>query len=107
MLETTKFPYAHLLLWWQVLELLAGGEQHRHFGETKMNVNSSRSHALFRMVRPHHLRLDDCASTRRRAQTRLRLMTYLAPLDAEHSPKPVKNFASIDPFKQRFVYLTL
>ena len=35
----------------QVLELLAGGEAHRHFGETKMNVNSSRSHTLFRMVR--------------------------------------------------------
>ncbi len=35
----------------QVLELLAAGEAHRHFGETKMNVNSSRSHTLFRMVR--------------------------------------------------------
>lgn len=34
-----------------MLELLAAGEAHRHFGETKMNVNSSRSHTLFRMVR--------------------------------------------------------
>lgn len=41
----------NLTLWLQVLELLAGGEMHRHFGETKMNLNSSRSHALFRMVR--------------------------------------------------------
>jgi hypothetical protein len=34
----------------QVLELLDGGECHRHFGETKMNKNSSRSHTIFRMV---------------------------------------------------------
>jgi Kinesin motor domain len=34
-----------------VLQLLAGGEAHRHFGETKMNVKSSRSHTIFRMVR--------------------------------------------------------
>ena len=33
-----------------MLDLLAAGEAHRHFGETKMNVNSSRSHTLFRMV---------------------------------------------------------
>lgn len=34
----------------QVLELLDSGERHRHFGETKMNKNSSRSHTIFRMV---------------------------------------------------------
>jgi centromeric protein E len=34
-----------------VLQLLARGEAHRHFGETKMNVKSSRSHTIFRMVR--------------------------------------------------------
>lgn len=34
----------------QVLELLESGERHRHFGETKMNKNSSRSHTIFRMV---------------------------------------------------------
>ncbi len=34
-----------------VMALLARGEAHRHFGETKMNTNSSRSHTLFRMVR--------------------------------------------------------
>jgi hypothetical protein len=34
----------------QVLELLEGGERYRHFGETKMNKNSSRSHTVFRMV---------------------------------------------------------
>lgn len=33
-----------------VLQLLARGEAHRHFGETKMNVKSSRSHTIFRMV---------------------------------------------------------
>lgn len=33
-----------------VMALLARGEAHRHFGETKMNTNSSRSHTLFRMV---------------------------------------------------------
>ena len=32
--------------------LLARGEKARHFGETKMNVNSSRSHTVFRMVPP-------------------------------------------------------
>lgn len=35
-----------------VLTLLGRGEAHRHFGETKMNAKSSRSHTLFRMVRP-------------------------------------------------------
>ena len=49
--QVQQHPDTYLLRW-QVLELLAGGEQHRHFGETKMNTNSSRSHALFRMVRP-------------------------------------------------------
>ncbi|KAF2309611.1 hypothetical protein GH714_004272 [Hevea brasiliensis] len=34
----------------QVLELIAAGEVHRHFGETNMNVRSSRSHTIFRMV---------------------------------------------------------
>eukprot|EP00887_Chlorella_sp_A99_P004977 scaffold4.g4977.t1 len=34
----------------QVLALLETGEAHRHFGETKMNKNSSRSHTIFRMV---------------------------------------------------------
>lgn len=33
-----------------VLTLLAHGEAHRHFGETKMNTKSSRSHTIFRMV---------------------------------------------------------
>lgn len=36
----------------QVLSLLEEGERFRHFGETKMNKNSSRSHTVFRMVRP-------------------------------------------------------
>ena len=34
----------------QVMELLEGGERHRHCGETRMNKNSSRSHTVFRMV---------------------------------------------------------
>ncbi|KAK1357414.1 Centromere-associated protein E [Heracleum sosnowskyi] len=34
----------------QVLELLAFGESHRHIGETNMNVYSSRSHTIFRMI---------------------------------------------------------
>lgn len=34
----------------QVLALLEAGEAHRHFGETRMNKNSSRSHTIFRMV---------------------------------------------------------
>jgi centromeric protein E len=38
------------------MKLLAAGEAHRHFGETKMNVNSSRSHTLFRMVRLNRTR---------------------------------------------------
>jgi centromeric protein E len=33
-----------------VLELLAQGEHHRHFAETAMNANSSRSHTLFKTV---------------------------------------------------------
>ncbi|CAI9115993.1 OLC1v1017027C1 [Oldenlandia corymbosa var. corymbosa] len=34
----------------QVLGLLQRGEVNRHFGETNMNVRSSRSHTIFRMV---------------------------------------------------------
>ena len=34
-----------------VLQLLGEGEKMRHFGETKMNKTSSRSHTIFRMVR--------------------------------------------------------
>uniref|UniRef100_A0A164X1L4 Kinesin-like protein n=1 Tax=Daucus carota subsp. sativus TaxID=79200 RepID=A0A164X1L4_DAUCS len=34
----------------QVFELIQSGEVNRHFGETNMNVRSSRSHTIFRMV---------------------------------------------------------
>ncbi|GLT62951.1 hypothetical protein SLA2020_355520 [Shorea laevis] len=34
----------------QVLQLKESGEVNRHFGETNMNVRSSRSHTIFRMV---------------------------------------------------------
>ncbi|XP_027368144.1 kinesin-like protein KIN-7N [Abrus precatorius] len=34
----------------QVLNLIKAGEVNRHFGETNMNVRSSRSHTIFRMV---------------------------------------------------------
>ncbi|CAL5206120.1 unnamed protein product [Lathyrus oleraceus] len=34
----------------QVLDLIKAGEENRHFGETNMNVRSSRSHTIFRMV---------------------------------------------------------
>ncbi|KAM7524434.1 hypothetical protein LguiA_014336 [Lonicera macranthoides] len=34
----------------QVLELMEFGESHRHIGETNMNVYSSRSHTIFRMI---------------------------------------------------------
>ncbi|THF95118.1 hypothetical protein TEA_016984 [Camellia sinensis var. sinensis] len=34
----------------QVLKLIESGEVNRHFGETNMNVRSSRSHTIFRMV---------------------------------------------------------
>ncbi|GMJ15270.1 hypothetical protein like AT1G59540 [Hibiscus trionum] len=34
----------------QVIKLLESGEVNRHFGETNMNVRSSRSHTIFRMV---------------------------------------------------------
>ncbi|CAH8354682.1 unnamed protein product [Eruca vesicaria subsp. sativa] len=34
----------------QVLEMMEFGESHRHVGETNMNVHSSRSHTIFRMI---------------------------------------------------------
>ncbi|KAJ0024467.1 hypothetical protein Pint_08614 [Pistacia integerrima] len=34
----------------QVLKFIESGEVNRHFGETNMNVRSSRSHTIFRMV---------------------------------------------------------
>lgn len=37
----------------QVMQLLSEGEANRHIGATKMNEGSSRSHTVFRMVRPN------------------------------------------------------
>ncbi|CAA7059993.1 unnamed protein product [Microthlaspi erraticum] len=34
----------------QVLEMMEFGESHRHIGETNMNLYSSRSHTIFRMI---------------------------------------------------------
>ncbi|KAK9664426.1 hypothetical protein RND81_14G041000 [Saponaria officinalis] len=34
----------------QVLDLMDFGESHRHFAETNMNLHSSRSHTIFRMI---------------------------------------------------------
>ncbi|KAL0799387.1 hypothetical protein Bca101_054562 [Brassica carinata] len=34
----------------QVLEMMEFGESHRHIAETNMNVHSSRSHTIFRMI---------------------------------------------------------
>ncbi|KAI7749505.1 hypothetical protein M8C21_001870 [Ambrosia artemisiifolia] len=34
----------------QVLEFMEFGEAHRHIGETNMNLHSSRSHTIFRMI---------------------------------------------------------
>ncbi|PON38650.1 Kinesin-like protein [Parasponia andersonii] len=34
----------------QVLSLMEFGESHRHIGETNMNLHSSRSHTIFRMI---------------------------------------------------------
>ena len=54
----------------QVLKLLAAGEAHRHFGETKMNVNSSRSHTLFRMVRRTRRQAPDACALATACQSR-------------------------------------
>ncbi|XP_077134233.1 centromere-associated protein E isoform X2 [Ranitomeya variabilis] len=34
----------------QVMQWIKKGEKHRHYGETKMNDHSSRSHTIFRMI---------------------------------------------------------
>ncbi|OVA18500.1 Kinesin [Macleaya cordata] len=43
----------------QVLDLMEFGESHRHFGETNMNVYSSRSHTIFRMIIESRDRTED------------------------------------------------
>ncbi|GFY98129.1 P-loop containing nucleoside triphosphate hydrolases superfamily protein [Actinidia rufa] len=43
----------------QVLELMACGESHRHIGETNMNLYSSRSHTIFRMIIESRERSED------------------------------------------------
>ncbi|XP_051150638.1 kinesin-like protein KIN-7O isoform X2 [Andrographis paniculata] len=43
----------------QVLELMKFGEAHRHIGETNMNVYSSRSHTIFRMIIESREKSDD------------------------------------------------
>ncbi|KAK6124852.1 hypothetical protein DH2020_041386 [Rehmannia glutinosa] len=43
----------------QVLELMEYGESHRHIGETNMNVYSSRSHTIFRMIIESREKTDD------------------------------------------------
>ena len=34
----------------EVLDIIEQGEKHRHYGETNMNVRSSRSHTIFRLI---------------------------------------------------------
>ncbi|CAA0812823.1 P-loop containing nucleoside triphosphate hydrolases superfamily protein [Striga hermonthica] len=46
----------------QVLELMEFGESHRHIGETNMNVYSSRSHTIFRMIIESRERSGDVAA---------------------------------------------
>ncbi|CAN1259809.1 Kinesin-like protein KIN-7O [Linum perenne] len=43
----------------QVLDLMQFGEAHRHIGETNMNVYSSRSHTIFRMIIESRDRTED------------------------------------------------
>ncbi|KAF5177436.1 Kinesin-like protein kin-7o [Thalictrum thalictroides] len=43
----------------QVIDLMEFGESHRHIGETNMNVYSSRSHTIFRMIIESRLRTED------------------------------------------------
>nr|B9G3M6.2 RecName: Full=Kinesin-like protein KIN-7I [Oryza sativa Japonica Group] len=43
----------------QVLEFMSFGESHRHIGETNMNVYSSRSHTIFRMVIESREKVDE------------------------------------------------
>uniref|UniRef100_A0A5B7BK84 Putative centromere-associated protein E isoform X3 n=1 Tax=Davidia involucrata TaxID=16924 RepID=A0A5B7BK84_DAVIN len=43
----------------QVLELMEFGESHRHIGETNMNLHSSRSHTIFRMIIESRDRMED------------------------------------------------
>ncbi|VAI32737.1 unnamed protein product [Triticum turgidum subsp. durum] len=43
----------------QVLKFVSFGESHRHIGETNMNVYSSRSHTIFRMVIESRDKADD------------------------------------------------
>ncbi|OAE29967.1 hypothetical protein AXG93_669s1160 [Marchantia polymorpha subsp. ruderalis] len=48
----------------QVLQLMEAGEAHRHIGETNMNLHSSRSHTIFRMVIESRDRSEDDPSDR-------------------------------------------
>ncbi|KAL8162959.1 hypothetical protein V2J09_014448 [Rumex salicifolius] len=43
----------------QVLDLMEFGETHRHIGETNMNLHSSRSHTIFRMIIESRDRLEE------------------------------------------------
>ncbi|KAJ4745013.1 P-loop containing nucleoside triphosphate hydrolases superfamily protein [Rhynchospora pubera] len=43
----------------QVLELMKFGESHRHIGETNMNLYSSRSHTIFRMIIESREKMED------------------------------------------------
>ncbi|TVU09549.1 hypothetical protein EJB05_43032 [Eragrostis curvula] len=43
----------------QVMSLMSFGESHRHIGETNMNIYSSRSHTIFRMVIESREKVDD------------------------------------------------
>ncbi|CAL9151481.1 unnamed protein product [Musa hybrid cultivar] len=43
----------------QVLDLMEFGESHRHIGETNMNLHSSRSHTIFRMIVESRERIED------------------------------------------------
>lgn len=70
----------------QVLDLIASGEKNRHFGSTNMNLHSSRSHTLFKMMFESRRTVDAGHSPKGSSP----IIDYSTPLDSPMTKSIVK-----------------
>ncbi|KAK7344962.1 hypothetical protein VNO77_15265 [Canavalia gladiata] len=71
----------------QVLDLMEFGESHRHIGETNMNLHSSRSHTIFRMIIESRDRSEDEESGRSCDAVRVSVLNLVDLAGSERAAK--------------------
>ncbi|CAA7408095.1 unnamed protein product [Spirodela intermedia] len=77
----------------QIIDLMEFGESHRHVGETNMNVHSSRSHTIFRMIIESREKTDDHADADADSQCDAVRVSILNLVDLAGSERAAKTGA--------------